>query len=248
MSLNHLAIIMDGNGRWAQQRLRPRTFGHIKGARVAKQIITECSRQKIKFLTLYAFSTENWLRPEDEVSFLMTLLHRYLKKETDNLVKENIRFHVIGDIKRLPKNIQEAIQVAFDKTKNCTGLTVQFALNYGSRQELTMAIQKLVLAHQAGELSLDDINEENLEKYLYTKSSPDPDLIIRTSGEQRLSNFLLWQSAYSELYFSDVLWPDFKVSDLNQALSSFSQRNRRFGRVDHNFNNTQPTPSSDTGL
>lgn len=248
MSLNHLAIIMDGNGRWAQQRLRPRTFGHIKGARVAKQIITECSRQKIKFLTLYAFSTENWLRPEDEVSFLMTLLHRYLKKETDNLVKENIRFHVIGDIKRLPKNIQEAIQVAFDKTKNCTGLTVQFALNYGSRQELTMAIQKLVHAHQSGEISLDEINEKNLEKYLYTNGSPDPDLIIRTSGEQRLSNFLLWQSAYSELYFSDVLWPDFKVSDLNQALNSFGNRNRRFGRVDHKVNNTQPTPSSDTSL
>lgn len=252
MSLTHLAIIMDGNGRWAQQRLRPRTFGHIKGARVAKQIITECSRQKIKFLTLYAFSTENWMRPEEEVSFLMTLLHRYLKKETDNLVKENIRFQVIGDVKRLPKNIQEAIQIAFDKTKKCTGLTVQFALNYGSRQELTMAIQKLAQAHKSGELSLEEINEKNLEKYLYTQGTPDPDLIIRTSGEQRLSNFLLWQSAYSELYFSDILWPDFKVADLNQALNAFSTRNRRFGRVDQYSQDLKLNSSSnevrDSGL
>lgn len=231
MEINHLAIIMDGNGRWAQQRHRPRTYGHIKGARTAKKIITECSRAKIKYLTLYTFSTENWSRPHDEVTFLMTLLHRYLKKETDNLVKENIRVQVIGDVSRLPTNIQKAIQHAYEKTKNCSGLTVQFALNYGSRQEILRAIKAVAEKYKSGELSLEQLNEETFQNFLYTREIPDPDLVIRTSGEERISNFLLWQSAYSEFYFTNTLWPDFQVADLHKALNNFSQRNRRFGAL-----------------
>lgn len=232
---------MDGNGRWAQQKLRPRTFGHIKGARVAKKIITECSRLKIKYLTLYAFSTENWLRPQEEVSFLMTLLYRYLNKETDNLVKENIRFKVIGDISRLPTRIQEAIDIAYTKTKNCSGLTVQFALNYGSRQEIIHAVNLYLSDRALGKTKSENMTESILESYLYTAHAPDPDLVIRTSGEERISNFLLWQSAYSELYFTKTLWPDFKVEDLTLALQDYNKRQRRFGKVEVS-NQTPPAP------
>jgi len=231
--LQHIAIIMDGNGRWAQLRNKPRTYGHIKGARVAKKIITHASDLGLQYLTLYAFSTENWLRPDDEVGLLMRLLERYLIKETENLIKQNIRFTVIGETSRLPKRVQAHIQRSVERTAVCTGLQVCFAISYGSRQELTLAMQKLARKVELGEIASQDINEKMIQHELMTVSIPDPDLIIRTSGEARLSNFLMWQASYSELYFSDILWPDFTVLDYDSACRNFSTRKRRFGKVSH---------------
>ena len=225
----HLAIIMDGNGRWAQVRSKPRTFGHIKGARIAKKIITACSEKEISNLTLYAFSTENWLRPANEVLFLMNLLRRYLKKETKNLMKQNIRFNTIGEIDRLPADIQSAISYATKETAGNTGLNLTFAISYGSRQEITLAMQSLAKKVKAGDLEPDEIDEAKIHHEMMTQGQPDPDLIIRTSGEHRLSNFLLWQAAYSEFYFSETLWPDFSVADLEIALLNYLKRDRRFG-------------------
>lgn len=227
----HIAIIMDGNGRWAQLKRKPRTFGHIKGTRVAKKIITACSRRGIKNLTLYAFSTENWFRPQTEVSFLMKLLRRYLRRETENLVKENIRFSVIGDLSRIPEDVNQAIQQAAEATAQCTGLNLIFALSYGSRQEITLTMRELAERVAAGELSPSDIDEALINRSLSTYPTPDPDLIIRTSGEQRLSNFLLWQAAYSEFYFTETLWPNFTEPQLEEALKAFSVRQRRYGKV-----------------
>ncbi|HEY8272681.1 MAG TPA: isoprenyl transferase [Pseudobdellovibrionaceae bacterium] len=233
----HLAIIMDGNGRWAQVRRKPRIFGHIKGTRVAKKIITACSRKKIKNLTLYAFSTENWLRPQPEVAFLMQLLRRYLRKETDNLIKENIRFSIIGDISKVPDDVREAITKAMQATAKCTGLSLVFALSYGSRQEITEAVRTILAKVAAGEIKSTHIDESVVNAALSTYPTPDPDLIIRTSGELRLSNFLMWQAAYSEFYFTQTLWPDFSEKDLEKALQDYESRQRRFGGVaDHNEN------------
>lgn len=228
----HIAIIMDGNGRWAQVKGKARTYGHVKGTRVAKKIITECSRKGIKHLTLYAFSTENWFRPQTEVMFLMAILRRYLRKETENLVKENIRFSIIGDWSRLPADVAIAIRDSMHATQNCTGLHLVFALSYGSRQEITNAVRELAQQVAAGNLKPEDIDESMLNAALSTYPTPDPDLIIRTSGEERLSNFLMWQAAYSEFYFDKTLWPDFSVENLNQALDSYSQRHRRYGKVE----------------
>lgn len=227
----HIAIIMDGNGRWAQLRRKERTFGHIKGARTAKKIITHCSRLGVKYLTLYAFSSENWLRPMMEVQFLMTLLRRYLRKETLNLVKENIRFSVMGDLSKLPADIQMAIAQTQVATQNCTGLQVCFALSYGSRQELVHSVQKIAQQIEAGEIKSEDVTEELIHENLFLPEIPDPDLILRTSGEKRLSNFLLWQAAYSEFYFSNALWPDFTTQDLDIAIASYLQRERRYGAI-----------------
>jgi undecaprenyl diphosphate synthase len=227
----HIAIIMDGNGRWAQLKGKPRTYGHVKGTRVAKKIITACSRKGIKYLTLYAFSTENWFRPQMEVSLLMKILRRYLKKETDNLVKENIRFSVIGDWERLPADVVTAIQKSMEATAGCTGLQLVFALSYGSRQEITQAVRDLAQQVADGSLKPQEIDEAAVNAALSTYPTPDPDLIIRTSGEERLSNFLMWQAAYSEFYFDQSLWPDYTELNLNQALESFSLRQRRFGKV-----------------
>ncbi len=232
----HIAIIMDGNGRWAQLKRRPRTFGHIKGTRVAKKIITDCSRRGIKNLTLYAFSTENWFRPQAEVSLLMKILRRYLKRETENLVKENIRFSVIGDMSRIPADVADSIGKSIEATAQCTGLNLVFALSYGSRQEITEAVRNIAARVAKGELSPEEIDESVINASLSTFPTPDPDLIIRTSGEQRLSNFLLWQAAYSEFYFTDVLWPNFTESHLEEALKAFSVRQRRFGKVSTNDN------------
>ncbi|MBC7370622.1 MAG: isoprenyl transferase [Bdellovibrionaceae bacterium] len=230
----HIAIIMDGNGRWAQVRRKPRIFGHIKGTRVAKKIITSCSRKGIKNLTLYAFSTENWFRPQAEVSFLMDLLRRYLKKETENLVKENIRFSIIGDVSRVPNDVKAAIEVAMAATNKCDGLNLVFALSYGSRQEITDAVRSIANKVASGELKPEDIDESTVNAALSTYPMPDPDLIIRTSGELRLSNFLMWQAAYSEFYFTSTLWPDFTETDLEQALQDYHRRQRRFGAVASN--------------
>lgn len=225
---------MDGNGRWAQLRHKPRVFGHVKGTRVAKKIITACSRKGIKNLTLYAFSTENWLRPESEVSFLMNILRRYLKKETENLVKENIRFSIIGDISKVPADVRDAITKAMHATAKCTGLHLVFALSYGSRQEITEAVRTIVAKVAAGEIKAGEIDESVVNAALSTYPMPDPDLIIRTSGELRLSNFLMWQAAYSEFYFTSTLWPDFTEASLDKALLDYQSRQRRFGAVAQN--------------
>lgn len=232
----HIAIIMDGNGRWAQLKRKPRTFGHIKGTRVAKKIITACSRRGIKNLTLYAFSTENWFRPQAEVSFLMKILRRYLSKETSNLVKENIRFSVIGDLSKVPADVFKAIQQAREATAQCTGLNLVFALSYGSRQEITVAVRDIAKMVARGEIKPDEIDEALISTSLSTYPTPDPDLIVRTSGEQRLSNFLLWQAAYSEFYFTETLWPNFTEAHLEEALNAFSVRQRRYGKVSTNDN------------
>ncbi|MFN3455105.1 MAG: isoprenyl transferase [Pseudobdellovibrio sp.] len=230
--IKHVAVIMDGNGRWAQLRGRPRTYGHVKGVRVAKKIITHASQLGIPHLTLYAFSTENWFRPEEEVSVLMKLLERYLLKETDNLIRENIQFHTIGDLSKIPTHVRTLIEQAKQKTSHCSGLKVNFAISYGSRQELITAVQAIAQDVQSGKTQISEINEDLISKKLMTSHCPDPDLIIRTSGESRLSNFLMWQASYSELYFTNILWPDFKENDFNKALTDFKNRNRRFGKIE----------------
>lgn len=221
---------MDGNGRWAQQRSHPRVYGHVKGTRIAKKIITECSRLGVKHLTLYAFSTENWFRPTQEIQLLMNLLRKYLKRETENLIKENIRFTTIGDTDRLPLDVIKTIEHSKQATAHCTGLHLVFALSYGSRQEIAQAVKTICAQVEQGQLKSADVDEALIHSHLST-NSPDPDLVIRTSGEKRISNFLLWQSAYSELYFTDTLWPDFTIQDLHLSFQDYSQRERRFGKV-----------------
>lgn len=230
--IKHVAIIMDGNGRWAQMRGRPRTYGHVKGVRVAKKIITHASRLGLQNLTLYAFSTENWFRPQEEVSVLMKLMERYLIRETENLIKENIQFHTIGDLSKVPEKARNLIIQARQRTAHCSGLKLTFAISYGSRQELIGAVQSIASDLKEGKINLSEINEDMISRKLATAHCPDPDLIIRTSGEYRLSNFLMWQASYSELYFSPILWPDFKENDLNKALTDFKNRSRRFGRIE----------------
>lgn len=222
---------MDGNGRWAQLRGKPRTFGHIKGARVAKKIITRCTEEGIGTLTLFAFSTENWLRPQLEVNFLMSLLKRYLNREAETLVKENIRFTMIGEPTRIPGDLLKIIRETEAATANNTGLNLVFALNYGSRAEIANAVQKIATKVKDGDLDADSITEQTIHDHLQTAQMRDPDLIIRTSGETRLSNFLLWQAAYSEFYFSPILWPDFTADHLMEALANYHLRERRYGRV-----------------
>lgn len=227
----HVAIIMDGNGRWAKERHRPRAFGHIKGARVAKKIITKSVQLGLKNLTLYAFSTENWGRPVEEVSFLMRLLKRYLARERHLLIKQNIKFKVIGQYDELPPPIVEEIRLTMELTKMNTGMNLTFALNYGGRQDLVLLIKQMAAEAQSGHLKTDDITESLVSQRLKEMSVGEPDLIIRTSGEQRLSNFLTWQSAYSELYFTSVLWPDFDENHFQTALDSYRRRERRFGQT-----------------
>ena len=221
---SHLAIIMDGNGRWAKERGLNRTAGHEEGAKTVRRITQYCSDIKVKYLTLYAFSTENWERPKLEVEFLMKLLERYLKKELDVYLKNNIRFKAIGDLSRFSKSLQKTIFETQDKTANCSGLTQVLALNYGSKNEIIRAVKKL------NELQL-EVSEENLESCLDTAGMGDVDVLIRTSGEVRLSNYLLWQNAYAEMFFTQTYWPDFNESELDDILSDFSKRERRFGGI-----------------
>ncbi len=227
----HLAIIMDGNGRWAELRRRDRTFGHLKGARVAKEMIEHCAQIGIEYLTLYAFSSENWLRPRTEVTFLMKLLGRHLRKERRTLMKNNIRFSVIGDIERLPGAVLEEVSLTIEETRINTGMNLVFALSYGGRQEITAAVRNIARAVAAGEIQPEEIDESMIAANLQSSFLPDPDLIIRTSGEYRLSNFLLWQAAYSELCITKTLWPDFSLDELTQTLQQFTSRERRFGRT-----------------
>lgn len=232
---NHLAIIMDGNGRWAELKGRPRTFGHLRGARVAREIIEACSRRGLKQLTLYAFSTENWLRPLEEVSFLMGLLSRHLKRERESLVKNGIRFQAIGELERLPEPVLEEVRKTIQATAHCNGMLLTFALSYGGRQEILEASRRIATEVAAGRLKPDDVTDSVFTEFLPSNSQApgltDPDMVIRTSGESRLSNFMLWQCAYSEILISDVLWPDFEVADLEAAFDWFSGRERRFGKT-----------------
>lgn len=227
----HVAIIMDGNGRWAKARGRERIFGHVKGARRARQIITYAAEQGIEHLTLFAFSTENWSRPADEVGFLMRLLLRYLQKERRTLIRNEIRFRCIGELARLPRAVFEEVQMTEAATRHLRGMNLTVALNYGGRQDITMAARKIAEQVEMGALSAAQVTDDLFGQFLQTHEFSDPDLIIRTSGELRLSNFMLWQSAYSEFYFTDTLWPDFRAKDFARALAEYAQRQRRFGGI-----------------
>ena len=227
----HVAIIMDGNGRWAKRRLLPRSAGHRAGVEALRNIIRMSSHIGVKYLTLYAFSTENWKRPKDEVNVLMKLLVEFLYNEIDELDKENVCITFMGDIERFPKDCVTAVKYALERTKDNDGLVVCIALNYGSRLEIRQAVQKIAVSYKEGEISLDDITEELISSNLDTSHMPDPDLIIRTSGEQRLSNFMLYQASYSEFYFTDVHWPDFGKEAYTDALNEYANRKRRFGGV-----------------
>jgi undecaprenyl diphosphate synthase len=227
----HVAIIMDGNGRWAKKRFLPRTAGHYQGSKVAEQICEDAWNLGIKYLTIYAFSTENWNRPESEVETLMNLLRKYMIDSVERSMKNNMKVHVIGDTTRLPEDLQVSIANLEEKTKNNTGLYFQVAINYGGRDELRRAVQKIAEDTKNGKISTDAISEELINSYLDTSETPYPDLMIRTSGELRTSNFLPWQLAYSEFYFTDVLWPDFNKKELQKAIDFYNKRERRFGGV-----------------
>ena len=227
----HIAIIMDGNGRWAKQRGLPRIAGHREGVNSVRDVVEACGELGNDVLTLYTFSTENWRRPIEEVSALMKLLLRTLRKEVDDLVRNNVRLMAVGDIHHLPVNAKEGILQGIEETRNNTGLILNLALNYGGREEIVTAVRSLANLVQQGALHPEDINGEIIEKHLYTAELPDPDLLIRTSGELRISNFLLWQLAYTEIYITDILWPDFRRKDLYRAIEDYQKRERRFGKV-----------------
>lgn len=225
----HVAIIMDGNGRWANARGKPRSMGHKAGAEAVRSTLEAAVNNGVKYLTLFSFSSENWKRPANEVADLMGLLRLYLKKELDSLCEKGVRLRVIGDRTRLAEDIVAAIEDAEHRTANNTRLTLILALSYGSRDELTMVARKLAERVEKGEMSATDIDESAFEAALYTRGIPDPDLLIRTSGEKRISNFLLWQLAYAEFVFIDKHWPDFNADDLADAIKEYGRRERRFG-------------------
>ncbi|MBL7013205.1 MAG: isoprenyl transferase [Candidatus Marinimicrobia bacterium] len=229
---NHIAIIMDGNGRWAKSRKLPRLAGHKEGINSVRKITRICGEIGVGILTLYTFSTENWSRPKTEVSALMKLLLKSIKQEVKELHKNNVRFTTIGDLNKLPNSTRKGIEDGIEKTKNNTGLNLVLALNYGSRQEILNAVESLTKCVQDGTLDPKDIDEEKFTSFLYTKSLPDPDLLIRTSGELRLSNFLLWQSAYTELYITETFWPAFREDALIAAIQEYQSRERRYGTLD----------------
>ncbi len=226
----HIAIIMDGNGRWAKKRGMPRTFGHKKGAENVIKITRAMKESGVKYLTLYAFSTENWQRSKDEVDALMQLLNEYLDKEMKEIMENNVRIIFIGEKYMLSKDIQEKMDSLEKESAQNSDLTLCIALSYGSRQEIIAAVQNIAKDVQDGKLSLSDISIENFAERLYTKDVPDPDILIRTSGEQRISNYLLWQLAYTELFFTDTLWPDFNSDELNGIIDTFKSRERRYGK------------------
>ena len=228
----HIAIILDGNGRWAKSKGMPRNYGHAQGSKNVERICEEAWRMGIKYLTVYAFSTENWNRPASEVSALMTLLRNYMKTCLKTAAKNDMKIRVIGDIQPLDDDIKNRIRDLESATVNNGGLNFTIALNYGSRDELTRAARKMAQDCADGKLEADDIDESVFESYLDTHGIPDPDLMIRTSGEQRLSNYLLWQLAYSEFYFTDVPWPDFTKEELVKAIEEYNHRHRRFGGVE----------------
>ncbi len=227
----HIGIIMDGNGRWAQKRFLPRSAGHRAGAQNFRTITRYCSKIGIRYLTVYAFSTENWNRPSDEVGALLRLFKEYLEEALRDFMDENIRVRFIGDVSAFPAELRGLIQEVEEASACKTGMILNLAMNYGGRAEITRAAKKVAQEAVSGSLRPEELTEERFAQYLYTGSQPDPDLIIRPSGEERLSNFLLWQSAYAEFVYFDILWPDFKTSDLDRAIEIYSSRQRRFGGV-----------------
>ncbi|MBM6618412.1 isoprenyl transferase [Bacillus suaedaesalsae] len=227
----HIAIIMDGNGRWASKRALPRVAGHHEGMKVVKKITKLASELGVEVLTLYAFSTENWKRPKQEVEYLMKLPEEFLGTFLPELIEQNVKVQMMGNPEEIPKHTRSAVEKAMEKTKENTGLILNFALNYGSRDEITQAVKYIIKDVQNGKLTEEGISEELLSEYLMTSSLQDPDLLIRTSGEHRLSNFMLWQLAYTEFWFTDVLWPDFSEEELIQAIGEFQMRGRRYGGI-----------------
>jgi len=230
-TLNHIAIIMDGNGRWATKRGLPRSMGHRKGAEVVKTIAQAVAEAGIKYLTLYAFSTENWQRSKEEVSFLMDLLRQYLRNDLQEIKDNQIRIRFIGERYMLDDDIQQAMSELEKDTEHFDKMTLCIALSYGSRQEIIAAVKNVAVLVKNGDISVEDIDINLFSNMLYTKDIPNPDLLIRTSGEQRISNYLLWQSAYSELAFTDVMWPDFSPDDLKQIIENYKTRERRYGKI-----------------
>ncbi|WP_409227471.1 isoprenyl transferase [Gudongella sp. SC589] len=227
----HIGIIMDGNGRWAKQRGLPRHLGHQEGMKKVVQIVEACNEIEINNLTLYAFSTENWKRPSIEVEALMNLLVVFVRKELQRLHENNVKIKILGDISKLPEVPLREVHRAVELTSDNSGMTLNIALNYGGRQEITKAVIDILTDVNKGNINIDGIDEKTISEYLYTKGQPDPDLIIRPSGELRLSNFLIYQAAYSEFWFSDVLWPDFNANHLYRAIVDYQKRNRRFGGI-----------------
>ena len=233
----HIAIIMDGNGRWATERNKPRSYGHQAGVETVRRITSECTRLGVKYLTLYTFSTENWNRPSDEIAALMGLVLTSLEDEI--FMKNNVRFQVIGDIKRLPVAVAEKLKETIEHTANNNAMTMVVALSYSARWELTEATKQIAIEVQKGEQKVEDIDENIINKHLCTNFMPDPDLLIRTGGEYRISNYLLWQLAYSELYFCDTYWPDFNEADLHIAIADYQKRQRRFGKTEKQIETEQ---------
>ena len=230
----HVAIIMDGNGRWAKKRNMPRVKGHYEGMQTVKKITKYASKLGIQYLTLYAFSTENWARPKEEVSYLMDLPEKMFMSFMPELMENNVKVEVIGVVEKLPENTRKAVEDAIEQTKNNTGLKLVFALNYGSKDEIVTAVKRIAQGAANNEYKVEEIDEQFISDNLFTKSTPDPDLLIRTSGEQRISNFLLWQIAYSEFIFTKVAWPDFVEEELYKALLEYQSRDRRFGGLNEN--------------
>ncbi len=228
---SHVAIIMDGNGRWARKKFMNRIKGHEKGADTVRTIVTASRETGVGVLTLYAFSTENWARPETEVTALMNLLKKFIRNETPKLKEQNIRLNAIGNTEGLPADVRKELFAAMEETGQNDGMSLNLALNYGSREELTSAVKAVAVQVEDGEIQIEDITEATVSDHLYTKGQPEPDLMIRTSGEKRLSNFLLWQSAYTEFFFTDTLWPDFTRREFEEILSHYTTRNRRFGKT-----------------
>ena len=233
----HVAIIMDGNGRWANQRGEQRIMGHKKGAKAVREVIEEAVEQNIKFLTLFAFSTDNWGRPKKEVSLLMKLLVSSLKKEFNRLIKNNVQLKTIGDISKLPSVVKEELFLVIGKTENNTGMVLTLALNYGAKEEITAAVKLIVDKVKNSIISPEKVDQLTINEHLYSRFLPPVDLLIRTSGEERISNFLLWHIAYAELYFTKTLWPDFSKENLLEALINFNKRERRFGKTSEQLTN-----------
>lgn len=235
----HLAIIMDGNGRWAQQRMLKRIVGHQRGAETVKMVVEQASQLGIRYLTLFAFSSENWSRPPFEVRALMTLLKKYIRRETARMMRNNIRYNVIGNRGELPDDVNQTLEDAIKETAGNTGMVLTLALSYGGRQEISRAASRLAQDVAAGRLKSQDVTVDTFAGYLDTGGLPDPDFLIRTSGEMRISNFLLWQLAYTELYFTEINWPDFTINEFHKALADFQSRERRFGKTSDQLTNAK---------
>jgi undecaprenyl diphosphate synthase len=232
----HVAIIMDGNGRWAKKQSLSRISGHLKGVKAVREVVTACRELGIKVLTLYAFSIENWRRPKDEVAALMELLKDYLLKEREEMIENNIRLCAIGRLEDLPSDVQDILRETIQKTRPCDGMILNLALSYGGRSEILHAVHGIISDLQKGKIRPEEINVQRFSQYLWTRGIPDPDLLIRTSGEFRISNFLLWQIAYTELYITETLWPDFDRQELVKAIADYQSRERRFGLTSEQLN------------